>query len=164
LTSLNFCFYGYDIRTLTKSAIDFENGWVIFDRNKAGATTRVGVLWDRTAEALQTYLDSSGHGGEHVFITQYRSPYTAQGLRNAFRFLRAKTTVPNVEHAHIRDGGYTAAIRGGASETLAKLLAGHKIKGMADSYIKRDPMMVADACDAIERHYFQTMTTNSRKK
>ncbi len=38
--------------------------------------------------------------------------------------------------------------------TIAKILAGHKISGMSDAYIKRNPKMVDDATKAIERHYF----------
>jgi len=156
LTALNLCFYGVDIRTLPKSAIDFENGWVIFDRAKTGQTTRVGVLWDRTIKALQEYLSSSNHDSEWVFITQYGTPYTAHGLRNTFRMLRVNAPLSGkVELAHIRDGAYTAAIRGGASETMAKILAGHKIGGMSDPYIKSDPGMVKEATDAIEHYYFR---------
>ena len=59
-----------------------------------------------------------------------------------------------VEFQHLRDGGYPAAIRAGASETVAEILAGYKIKGMSDAYVKRDPTMVKAATDAIEKHYF----------
>ena len=52
------------------------------------------------------------------------------------------------------DRAYSAAIEGGASETIAKILAGHKISGMSDAYIKRNAKMVSEACEAIERHYF----------
>ena len=81
LTALNLCYYGCDVRRLPKSAIDFNQGWVIFDREKTGQTTRVGPLWPRTTSALKAYLKSSGHDGETVFITQYGGPYTAQGQR-----------------------------------------------------------------------------------
>ncbi len=39
-----------------------------------------------------------------------------------------------IELAHVRDGAYSAATEGGASETIAKILAGHKIGGMNDAY------------------------------
>ena len=105
---------------------------------------------------MLAYLQTAGHKAQSVFITQYGTPYTAQGLRTAFRFLRNKTDVDRgIELAHVRDGAYSAAIEGGASETIAKILAGHKISGMSDSCIKRNPRMVADACKAIEEHYFR---------
>jgi hypothetical protein len=52
-------------------------------------------------------------------------------------------------------GYISAAIQGGASETVAKILAGHKIKGMSDAYVKRNPSMVREATEAIEHHYFR---------
>ena len=155
VTALNLCYYPIDIRTIPKAAINFDTNVVIFDRAKTGQTTRVGILWDRTKQALLDYMTSDPHDGASVFITQYGTPYTAQGLRTAFRFLRDKTVVDHgIELAQVRDGAYSAAIEGGASETIAKILAGHKISGMSDAYIKRNAKMVADACEAIERHYF----------
>ena len=154
LIALNLCYYPVDVRRLPKAAINPKTGVVIFDREKTGQTTRVGILWKRTREAIRAYLESSGHAAETVFITQYSKPYTAQGLRNAFRFLRDKTDLADIELAHVRDGAYTAAIEGGASETIAKILAGHSISGMSDAYIKRNPRMVAEAVEAIEKHYF----------
>ncbi len=128
---------------------------MIFDRAKTGQTTRVGILWERTTQALQDYIQRYPHSGKSVFITQYGTPYTAQGLRTAFRFRRDKSVVDSgLEFAQVRDGAYTAAIEGGASETIAKILAGHKISGMSDAYIKRNPKMVAEACLAIEKHFF----------
>lgn len=155
LLALNLSFYPIDVRTITKSAMDLKTGMVIFDRAKTGQTTRVGVLWSRTVSAIRAYLKSSGHNQSEVFITQYGRPYTAQGFRNVFRLQRTKAGLDSeVEFAHIRDGAYSAAIQGGVSETMAKILAGHKISGMSDAYIKRNPKMVAEACELIEQHYF----------
>lgn len=53
----------------------------------------------------------------------------------------------------IRDGGQTAAIQGGADPTNTDILMGHQT-GIKDNYLQRNPMMVADACAAIENHYF----------
>lgn len=44
----------------------------------------------------------------------------------------------------MRDGAYSAAIKGGASETIAKILGWHKISGTSDAYIKQSPKMVAN--------------------
>ena len=170
LTALNLCYYGCDIRRLRKDAIDWDKGWVVFDRIKAAKgdrkpVARVGVLWDRTKQALIDYLESSGHQAEQVFITQYGKPYTAQGLRTAFRFLREDKAGlgKEVELAHIRDGAYTAAVQGGAAEIHCKILAGHKVAGMSDAYIKRNPAMVADATDSIEAHYFPTKSQSKAR-
>ena len=56
----------------------------------------------------------------------------------------------------IRKGGYSAAIEGGCDPTHAEILMGHRVKlsNVTDHYLERNPKMVADACKAIERHYF----------
>lgn len=154
LVSLNLCYYPVDVRTLPKSAIDLHTGVVIFDRAKTGQTTRVGLLWKRTIEALKAMQAAEPHDGEYVFNSQYNAPYSADGFRNTFRQWRNEAGLSHVEFQHIRDGAYTAAIERGASEELTKILAGHKIHGMSDAYVKRRPRMVADACSAIEQHYF----------
>ena len=154
LTALNLAYYPVDIRTLTKDALNFTTGVVLFDRAKTGQTTRVGVLWEATKAALQAYMQAEPHKGRTVFITQYGKPYSGQGFRNTFRLLRAKAKIgSDVEFAHIRDGAYSAAIQGGATETIAKILAGHRIGGMSDAYVKRNPAMVEVACKAIGDYY-----------
>ena len=60
--------------------------------------------------------------------------------------------VDNVKISGIRDGAYTAAVGSGADITLAKLLGGHAT-GMPDYYVRRNPKMVADVCEAIETYY-----------
>ncbi len=154
LVALNLCYYPVDVRTLPKSAINFKTRVVTFDRAKTGQTTRVGVLWKRTVDALRLLQESEPHDNAYVFISQYRSPYTAHGFRNVFREIRNDAGLPHVEFQHIRDGAYTAAVEHGATEAHAKILAGHRIQGMSDAYIKRRPRMVEDACAAIEQHYF----------
>lgn len=165
LTSLNLCYYPVDLRTLPKSAVDFKSGVVIFDRAKTGQTTRVGVLWPRTIAALRAYQKAEPHEAATVFITQYGTGYSDEGFRTTFRMLRKEWGLPDsVEFQHVRDGSYSAAIRGGASETVAKILAGHKIKGMSDAYVKRDPTMVQAATDAIQQHYFGGAAKPKRTK
>ena len=44
-------------------------------------------------------------------------------------------------------------IEAGATTTIAKILAKHRISGMSDAYIKWNPKMAADACDAIGKAY-----------
>jgi integrase len=153
LTMLNLCYYPVDIRTLTTKAIDLEKGVVIFRRAKKN-TTRVGVLWDRTRSALSDWMKKS-NATDYVYLSNLGTPFTAQGLRNSFRRLRKGAGLgTNVTMDQIRDGAYTAAIQGTESEKQAKIIAGHKFAGETDAYVKRQPQMVADACRAIEKFYF----------
>jgi integrase len=153
LTALNCCYYGVDVRTLPVSAADLSKGTVVFDRGKT-RTARVAVLWDRTVKAIRAYQAAEPHNAPTLFITQYGSPYSEDGLRSSFRYLRRDLKLPeSIEFAHLRDGAYTAAIAGGANPTTAQILAGHRT-GIKDAYIRRNPRMVADACKAIEAFYF----------
>ena len=34
------------------------------------------------------------------------------------------------------------------------MLGGHRVSGVSDYYLKRNPQMVADACAAIDEAYF----------
>jgi integrase len=160
LTALNLCYYGCDLRTLPRSAIR-DNGTVIFERAKT-KTARVGVLWQRTRDALAAYEEAEPHESDFVFISDAGAPYSDQGLRHGFQRLRVRADV-KAELAHIRDGAYTAAIEGGADVLHAQILAGHKT-GVKDNYIRRNPKMVADACQAIERHYFPEPRTEEAPK
>lgn len=153
LSALNFCMKSGEVADLIKSDIDFEKGTLVTTRNKTGAT-RIAVLWKRTADAIRAYLKKHPHHAEHLFNSRIGTPLTAKAAGRIVIQLRRKAKLPeSVCFDTIRDGGYTAAIEGGASETHAKLLAGHSVR-MSDHYVRRNPKMVADACEAIERHYF----------
>lgn len=150
---LNLCYYPIDIRTLTTNAINLDTGVVIFQRAKKN-TTRVGILWERARVLLRQWMDSH-ITTEYVYLSNYGTPFAAQGLRNSFRRLRKKSGFgPDVTMDRIRDGAYTAAIQGTGSEKQAKIIAGHRFSGETDAYVKRDPRMVIEACRAIEKFYF----------
>jgi integrase len=157
LTSLNLCFYPIDIIRLPKSAINWKTGVVIFDRKKTGQTTRVGILWKRTRDAIKAYMKQQPHNGETLFISQYGKPYgdgeDSNGFNSVWRQFREQWKV-DVRFDQIRDGAYSAAIARGADITTAKILAGHAIGGEADKYVKRDADRIKQATTAIEKHYF----------
>lgn len=164
LLALNCAYYPVDIRTFPVAALNLEKGWIIFDRAKTDQTTRVSCLWKRTIDAIRAYHSDAGHDSEMLFPSQKGSQYSDQGFRHAWHDFRETTGVPKtVEFASLRDGAYTAAIQGGASETVAKILAGHKIGGMSDAYIKANPAIVKPATDAIEAEYFPDEPNPSKK-
>ncbi|MBX3447954.1 MAG: hypothetical protein KF777_00255 [Planctomycetaceae bacterium] len=55
LAGLNCAFGNTDISTLTQSALDLENGWVEFARQKTGVRRRI-PLWPETIEALKAAI------------------------------------------------------------------------------------------------------------
>lgn len=56
---------------------------VIFEREKK-KTTRVGILWDRTRASLNDWI-SNNSASDLVFLSNYGTGFTAQGLRSSFR-------------------------------------------------------------------------------
>ncbi len=149
---MNGCFYPADVRRLPIEAIK-PNGSLIFAREKKN-TVRVAVLWKRTQELLKAHIGDRKTGP--VFRSTHGVAYSSYGLWEAFGVLRDKAKLPDtVKMNQIRDGAYTAAASGDdVTEKAMKILAGHKIGGDTDAYIKRNPKMVKTACEAIEAHYY----------
>ncbi len=155
LTALNFAMKSGEVAELNKADLDLPARTMVSQRGKTGIT-RVAVIWERTAEAIQAYLKAKPHRGEHLFNSRTGTRLTAKAAGRIVQSLRDEdhANLPDtVNFDCIRDGAYSAAIEAGADLTHAKLLAGHKI-GMPDHYIRRNPKMVADCCAAIEAHYF----------
>lgn len=164
LTALNLAYYPIDISRFPKSALNLTTGAVVFKREKTN-TTRVGVLWPRTLEALKRYWSQNDQAADSdlCFLNNAGKPFASTTLCQNFQTRREAAGCPSVEFGHLRDGAQTAAIQGGANPLHADILLGHKAAGIKDAYLKRNPEMVADACEAIERHYFPDESKPSKK-
>lgn len=152
LVSLNCAFYAVDVTRLPVSAIDLEAGTLTWIREKEN-TPRIAVLWPQTVEALRPYVEGR-QDRTYVFETYRKEQWSTGGLLNAFVILRHAAGLPTLEFNSIRDGAYTQACK--ISSDQGKLISGHSLGGETDSYVLRNPEMVADACAAIEAHYFPT--------
>lgn len=153
LLSLNAALYPSEVAAVRKDEIDLDAKTLRMDRGKTGIH-RIAVLWDRTIDAIRKYQQEQPHDHENLFVSELGQCYNANHMGRNFRRRRAEAGMPEtIQFAHIRDGAETAAIEGGADLTQAKLLAGHRV-GISDHYVRRNPKMVADACEAIERHYW----------
>lgn len=128
-------------------------GTITFVRAKEN-TPRIAILWQRTIDAWTPILDGRSHR-QFVFESYRKGAWSRGGFANAFAALRDKAGLNDLDFAQIRDGAYTAAVNDTrVTEKEAKLLAGHKLAGESDKYAMRKPHGVAQACAAIERHYF----------
>lgn len=154
LTMLNCCYYPVDIRRLPVEAVDVNRGTIVFERKKK-RTPRVACLWERTKASLMEWMDKPGIV-THVFPSSQGMKYSAQGFRNAFRRFRDKAELDkSITLDRIRDGAYSAAVNDPAvNEKQAMILAGAKLSGKTDAYVKRAVNAVAPACKAIENYYF----------
>ncbi|MFA9477577.1 tyrosine-type recombinase/integrase [Phycisphaerales bacterium AB-hyl4] len=151
LAMLNLCMYPGEALALNWEDLDLTKGTVVTERPKTDIV-RIGVLWQRTIEALEAIKPSSAKGA--IFLSNWGNRWHINSHNWNIRQLRSKAGVNDkVKTEHLRDGAYTAAIESGCDLTQAKLLGGHAT-GISDHYAQRRPTMVADACKAIEKAYF----------
>jgi len=111
---------------VTKTAIDLEKRTLLETRTKTGVP-RIGVLWQRTIDAIKAYQDEHPHDFETVFVSEIGRPYTPKHLGRLFRSIRDKAGVDEtVSFDMIRDGANSAAIDGNADPVHVEMLLGHK--------------------------------------
>ena len=58
-----------------------------------------------------------------------------------------------VTFSWIRDAAYSIAMQASTFDK-AELLAGHRLPGTADAYLRRNPQLVAEACRAIRAEFY----------
>lgn len=152
LVCLNFAFYPIDLARLQWSEMDMERGTFSAKRGKT-KVARVAVIWPETLEALKQLKRSEED--DYVFHTVTGRPHNDNTIRKWFYDLRDTLKMPTtVQMADIRDGAYTEAVQGEGVEFVhAQILAGHRAAGMADMYVRRNPRMVAKACEAVRQAY-----------
>ena len=155
LTGLNCCFNPIDLARLKWDMIDMKNGVLRFDRHKSehlagSAVVRVAVLWKRTMNALEKIRKDN----ELVFITR-EGPMEKQTPNHRFKKLLKKAGITRkLTFTNLRDSAQTRAAELGVPMQTYQCLAGHKLPGVDDDYIRRNPNFVRQACEAIERYYF----------
>lgn len=156
---LNGAFYLQEVISLEWG--DIKNGCIVTHREKTGKCVRVCVLWQETLNALGNL--KRRRDGDPLFYTYQGLPIKICGAQRRFVELAvaAKLASPNdkgkmkptVTASQLRDGALTAAASANVNSQICSLLAGHR-SGIADHYVKRNPKMVAPACEAIHRCYF----------
>jgi len=160
LLGLNCAFYPVDISRLPVSAVDLSKRAVIFDRTKTGnPIPRVAILWERTVKAIRAYQKSYSHeatdkdGQPLLFANSEGRQLLKNTVVKWIKNLCDKADC-KVVFSQLRDGAYTAVVDAGVDITQAEVLLGHKIGKVKDAYLKRRPSIVADGCQAVEKHYF----------
>lgn len=147
LTAFNCAMYGGEVSALKWDEINLKTGELVTRRPKTGVS-RVAVLWPEVLTALRKIERK----GDFVFNTS-RRPYVVNSALKAWRKYRTAANLPEeVVFGQIRDAAYTVACR--CSLDQARVLAGHRLPGMTDNYVRRDPSFVADACRAIREHVY----------
>lgn len=154
LTALNMCMYPSEVAALRRDEIDFKRKSYVGRRSKTGVV-RVGLLWDRTIAVINEYLQEEPHDAANLFVSATGKAYSANHIGRNFRRIRAAAGVgDDVVFSMIRDASFSSAVEGGADLDHIRLLAGHRLPGVTDAYVRRNPRMVSDAVAAIESAYF----------
>jgi integrase len=147
LFALNCGMYSSEVAKIKWEEVDLKRGEVVTRRSKTGVS-RVAVLWPDVVKALKE-LDRPG---EYVFNTRVRS-YTTFSVLEAWRKYRTAADVNDeITFGQIRDAAFTVACR--VSLDQARVLAGHRLPGASDHYIRRAPQFVAGACEAIRAEFY----------
>lgn len=147
LTALNAAMYGGEVAALKWEEVDLKAGTLVTRRPKNGVS-RVAVLWPQTIKALK---ELPRHG-DSIFYTRVRS-YTIFSVLDGWRKYReAAELSDSIVFSMIRDAAFTIACRCSTLDQ-ARILAGHRLPGASDHYIRRAPHFVADACAAIQREF-----------
>ncbi|HEV2292826.1 MAG TPA: tyrosine-type recombinase/integrase [Tepidisphaeraceae bacterium] len=149
LTALNAAMYAGEVAALKWEEVDLASGELVTRRSKTGVS-RVAVLWPETIKALKKV----DRRGDYIFNTSRRS-YLVNSVLKVWRRYRADAKLADdVTFSGIRDAGFTIACRA-ATLDQARVLAGHRLPGATDFYVRRNPQFVADACAAIRAEFFR---------
>jgi integrase len=147
LAALNCAMYAGEVAALRWEEIDLKAAELVTRRPKTGVS-RVAIIWPETVKALKALP----RVGEFVFNTKVRS-YTVFSVLEKWRVYREALKLPaDVVFGQIRDASYSIACRS-SNLDQARILAGHRLPGMADSYVRRRPDFVKDACLAIHEAF-----------
>lgn len=154
LTGLNLCLHIGEVCELKWEEFDLKTGTYAAIRGKTEEhrIPRAATLWPETLDAL-IELKHNAKQSPYVFVSRYGTKFHRNNRVNAFKEFRDLAGRPYVTFDSIRDGAYTAACQLCPDERWARLLAGHRSPGLQDSYVLRNPKIVAPACDAVYKAY-----------
>lgn len=154
LLSLNCGFYPKDIHDLKKDDIDLKKKELRMLRQKT-KILRVACLWSRTVKAIKEYQKKHPHNSDYLFVSNHKSRYRPQSIRNYFRDLQRRANASNnAKFEHLRDAAQSIPAANNCTLDSIRYLLGHKVAGVTDNYLERQPKMTKNACRELEKHYF----------
>jgi integrase len=145
LFALNAALYGSEVGAVRWDDVDLTKGEFSARRHKTGVG-RVAVLWPETTRAIQKLPRDRAT----VFNTKVQG-YNRFSIHREWTAYREAAAIKGVTFAEIRDAAFTVACRVSADQ--ARVLAGHRMAGAVDHYVRRNPGLVADACVAIRKAF-----------
>ena len=148
LLGLNMAMYLEDLCGLQWTDFDLEAGTYVGVRGKT-QVIRVGVLWPESLDALKALprTDQS----PWVFTSRTGSRYLSHTQHDLFFKFRCQAEV-EAPFSSLRDAAYTIACRT-CEDRYSRVFAGHRMPGLMDSYIQRNPGWVKPASDAVYKAF-----------
>jgi integrase len=155
LTSINAAMYGGEVSALKWDEIDLSTGELVTRRPKT-SVSRVACLWPETLKAIKAIP----RRGDYIFNTCVRS-YTVWSCLDSWRkYRRAAGLGAEITFGMLRDAGFSIACT--VSLDQARVLAGHRLPGASDHYLRRQPQFVAPACQAIHDAFYAPTAKGKR--
>jgi integrase len=157
LLALNGALYNQDLAELTWDCLDLDARTMVLFRGKRDADqyegiVRVAVLWPETVDALKELRRQACR--KHVFVSPSARPMHPDTIYDHLKRLKTNAGITRgFTPRNLRDTATTIAARN-APQAQYKVLMGHKLQGSDDDYIVKNPHFVADACNAVHRHFF----------
>ena len=158
LMMMNAALYPKDVADLKWSDLDLTTGTLASYREKKdtddyAGIVRCAVLWPETVAALTELAEFTN--SEHVFCRQGSKGIHPDTCYDHVVTLKKNAGITrHFEARSFRDSAATIAARKAPPHQYTVLL-GHKVKGADDEYLIRNPLFVADACQAIRDHYLE---------
>ena len=154
LSALSCMFGATDIATITRSAVDFENGHIRFSRKKKN-TPRVGLLLPEAIEAVKAWMEYRTDDSPLLFVNTRGNAWNQNSIKGQLDKHKETAEISDdVTFGAFRDGGYAAALLDPHVDVYtAKIMAGHKT-GITDRYVTAQPERCRLAMESIRRHYF----------
>jgi integrase len=144
--ALNAAIYPSEVGAVKWADVDLERGEFSSTRNKT-KVPRVACLWPETIKALRQLPKNR----DTVFNTS-RQRYTRMSVHREWSTYRTSAEKPSALFNQIRDAAFTLACRTDLNQ--ARVLAGHRLPGSVDHYVRRNPSFVTGACQAIRETFF----------
>jgi integrase len=167
LLSMNAAYYTEDLATVPKSAINWKEKTIVFQRKKKGQMPRAAILWPETIEALKKLPE---HEGKTLFYNTerkkpYASGYFAKAFNNVLTAAVEKVKNDNLNlsidktltHSNCRDSFQTITKREKGMSDSYNAAMGHRQAGVSGDYIdaRTYPKISKAACEAVHDYYFK---------
>jgi hypothetical protein len=166
MLSMNTAYYATDIANAPMSALNWDQRYITYRRNKKGHVSRAAVLWEETIQALKVVTN---HQGETIFwnpttkkafnkyyFSKLFSELVDKAVEKAKQDDLKIAVDPDITHSNCRDSVETICkIVGNGIQESCDAVLGHK-RDISKFYTDANtyPLISNKACSAVWGFYF----------